>query len=421
GGIKRVYTERVNGRLQGAVFRFMQGLEAGINRLDWAPDGSLIAGGIGNPGNWSHGDKQWYGLERLVYNDKTAFEMLSVSARSDGFEITFTEPVKPGQNINKNDFEIRQWRYQPSAEYGGPKIDDRPLEVEAFSLSEDGTRAQFKLAGLKENHVVYFRITRPFISINDLSLWTTEAWYTLNAIPANQPVIINDDYQLQHNQLSEAEQKAGWQLLFDGQSMDNFRNYNSENLGERWVVDKGTLHMTGLKPGESGWQTPEEGGDVIITAEPLAHYELYLEWKLLENGNSGIIYNVKEDPTLEFPFLSGPEYQLLDNIGHPDGKIETHRAGDNYDLIKSRFVAVNPPGEWNRTRLIVDGAKVEHWLNGYQVVKTEMWTPQWNMLIANSKFHDWEHFAKTPGGHIVLQDHADKVWFRNIKLRALSQ
>lgn len=419
GGIKRVFAERVNGRLQGAVFRFMQGLEAGINRLEWAPDGSLIAGGVGNPGNWSHGDKHWYGLERLVYNGDTAFEMLSVSARSDGFEVTFTEAIKPGQNITAEDFEIRQWRYQPTAEYGGPKIDDQVLAAEEFSLSEDGTRASFKLAGLKDQHLVYFRIARPFVSVNDRGLWTTEAWYTLNAIPEDKPVAINADYQVAHNQLSAEEREAGWQLLFDGESLAGLRNYNSDTLGERWVIDDGALHLTGLKPGESGWHTPEGGGDVVITSEPVTNYELYLEWKLEENGNSGIIYNVKEDPALEYPFLSGTEYQLLDNVGHPDGKIETHRAGDLYDLIKSRFVAVNPPGEWNRTRLVVNNGRIEHWLNGYKVVETQMGGPEWQALLADSKFSDWEHFAQQPGGHIVLQDHADKVWFRNIKLRSL--
>lgn len=418
GGIKRVFAERVNGRLQGAVFRFTQGLEAGVNRLAWAPDGSLVVGGVGNPGNWSHGE--WFGLERLVYNGDTTFEMLSVSARSDGFEITFTEAIKPGQHITAEDFAIRQWRYQPTAEYGGPKIDETELQVEAFSLSEDRTRASFRLKGLKENHLVYFRIVRPFVSVSDQSLWSTEAWYTLNAIPAGQPVAINADYSPAHNQLSEAEQAAGWQLLFDGGSLAGLRNYNRDDLGERWVVDAGTLHMSGLKPGEEGWHTPEGGGDLVITPEPVESFELYLEWKLAANGNSGIIYNVKEDPSLEYSFLSGTEYQLLDNVGHPDGQIETHRAGDLYDLIATRFVAVNPPGQWNRTRLVVDQGRLEHWLNGYKLVEAQMGGPEWDALLADSKFSDWEHFARQPGGHIVLQDHAHKVWFRNIKLRPLS-
>ncbi|MDQ2077089.1 family 16 glycoside hydrolase [Marinimicrobium sp. ABcell2] len=419
GGIKRVFAERINGRLQGAVFRFSQGLEAGVNRLAWAPDGSLIVGGVGNPGNWGHQGGEWFGLQRLEYTGESAFEMLSVSARSSGFEVEFTQPIKEGQNINADDFKIQQWYYQPTQAYGGPKKDLRELKVRAFSLSEDRTRAAFELEGLKPGHVVYFRIKRPFVSESDTSLWTTEAWYTLNAIPENYPVAINTDYQLNHNRLTQTEVAEGWQLLFDGETLDGLRNYNSDSLGERWVVDNGTLHMTGLREGESGWHTPYGGGDVVITPEPVENYELYVEWKLSEYGNSGIIYNVKEHPDLDYAFLTGPEYQILHNAGHPDGQIETHRAGDNYDLIASKFVAVNPPGEWNRTRLIVNNGHVQHWLNGYKVVEVEMWSDEWDELIANSKFADWEHFAKSPGGIIVLQDHADKVWFRNIKLKEL--
>ncbi|MDO3381252.1 family 16 glycoside hydrolase [Gilvimarinus algae] len=422
GGIKRVFAERINGRLQGAVFRFTQGLEAGVNRLEWAPDGSLIVGGVGNPGNWAHAGGKWYGLQRLSYNGETTFEMLSVSARSDGFEITFTEPVKAGQNITAEDFEIVQWRYEPTGEYGGPKLDKGPLEVETFSLSPDRTRAQFKLAGLKENHMVYFRIKRPFVSASDQELWTTEAWYTLNALPTDKPVSINEDYSVSHNALTPAEQADGWQLLFDGESLAGLRNYNFDNnsLGERWVVDEGTLHLQGRNPDEDGWTTPG-GGDVVITPEAVENFELRLEWKVADKGNSGIIYNVKEKPELEHAYLSGPEYQLLDNPGHPDGKIEKHRAGDLYDLIKAKFVTVLPAGEWNRTRLVVNNGHVEHWLNGYRLVSTEMFTPEWDALVAASKFGDWNSFAKTPGGQIVLQDHGDKVWFRNIKLKTLPQ
>jgi cytochrome c len=285
-------------------------------------------------------------------------------------------------------------------------------------LSQDRTRAQFKLAGLKENHVVYFRIKRPFSSTSDQELWTTEAWYTLNAIPTDKPIVINNAYNVNHNQLSEQEQADGWQLLFNGQTLNGLRNYNSDTLGERWTIDEGTLHLTGRTPEDEGWTTPG-GGDVVITPEPVTNFELRLEWKLAKDGNSGILYNVKEKPELEHAYQSGPEYQLLDNPGHPDGKIEKHRAGDLYDLIKSKFVTVLPAGQWNRTRLVVNNGKIEHWLNGYKLVETDMNTGQWQQLINNSKFADWHNFAKTPGGHVLLQDHGDKVWFRNIKMRNL--
>lgn len=183
GGIKRVYAERINGRLQGAVFRFTQGLEAGVNRLDWAPDGSLIVGGVGNPGNWGQTGKLWYGLQRLVYNHQSAFEMLSVSAKADGFDITFTEAIQEGQEISAENFLVQQWWYEPTRDYGGPKKDLEVLKVVDLSFSADRKTVHLKIDGMKEEYLVYFRIIEPFTSNENHSLWTTEAWYTLNSIP----------------------------------------------------------------------------------------------------------------------------------------------------------------------------------------------------------------------------------------------
>src|SRR4029078_9219784 len=136
GGIKRDFLEKVNGDYQGAVFRFSQGLEAGVNRLCWGPDGALYIGEIGMVGGWSWKEKQ-YGLQRMKYNGKTAFEMLAVRAKPRGFEIEFTEPVKAGLNIPAFDFLIKQWRYIPTAGYGGPKIDLQKLTISRLTLSQD--------------------------------------------------------------------------------------------------------------------------------------------------------------------------------------------------------------------------------------------------------------------------------------------
>ncbi len=192
GGIKRVAVEKVDGIYQGAVFRFSQGIEAGVNRLAWAPDGSLIAGGIGVSGNWGQTGKLNYGLQRLVYNGNSAFEMLKVSARSNGFEIEFTEPIKMGQNISAEDFLIEQFYFKPTAEYGGPKLDVTEMKPVNFYLSTDRKKVFFELEGLQEKHVVYFRIKRPFVSELDHELWTTEAWYTLTNIPEELPGFTND-------------------------------------------------------------------------------------------------------------------------------------------------------------------------------------------------------------------------------------
>ncbi len=417
GGIKRVYAEEVEGQLQGAVFRFIQGLEAGINRIAWAPDGSLIVGGVGSTGNWGHAGKLWYGLQRLSYNDNPAFEMLEVRARSNGFEIEFTEPIAPGQNVSKEDFLVQQWYYKPTAEYGGPKLGLQTLKPTNFYLSQDRKSISMEIPGLKEGHVVYFRIVRPFGSETGNSLWTTEAWYTLNRLPAGQNV---EQYKRRtmHNALTSEEVGQGWKLLFDGETTEGIRNFKKQTLGRRWKVENGTLHFQGQSAGDQDWQA-SEGGDIIITDQEYENYELYLEWKIAPGGNSGIIYNVIENDEYDYVWQTGPEMQILDNPGHSDGQIEKHRAGDLYDLIECNVLSVNPADQWNRIRLVVNNGKVEHWLNGYKVVETEMWTEQWDQMVAGSKFSEMPGFGTGRRGHVALQDHGDKVWFRNIKIREL--
>ncbi|MDQ3534025.1 MAG: PA14 domain-containing protein [Bacteroidota bacterium] len=184
GGIKRVFTEKVDGEYQGAVFRFSQGLEAGVNRLIWGPDGALYIGGVGSTGNWGHIGKLKYGLQKLTFNNKSTFEMLAVRAKSDGVEIEFTEPLKNGVGTNAADFEVKQWYYKPTAEYGGPKINDQNLKVLAVTVSEDRRRVFLKLAGMKPQHMIYLHLNHQNIkSENDQSLWSTEAWYNMNKIP----------------------------------------------------------------------------------------------------------------------------------------------------------------------------------------------------------------------------------------------
>lgn len=111
--------------------------------------------------------------------------------------------------------------------------------------------------------------------------------------------------------------------------------------------------------------------------------------------------------------------QVLDNTCHPDAKIQTHRAGDLYDMIECKYETVKPAGQWNQARLVIDNGKAEHWLNGRKVVEYELWTEEWNKMIAASKFKDMPDFGKARKGYISLQDHGDPVWYRNIKIKKL--
>jgi len=382
----------------------------------WAPNGDLVVGGVGSSGNWGHKGKLSYGLQSLSFNGNSVFEMLKVSARSDGFEIEFTESIKEGQNVNAEDFLIQQWRYEPTEVYGGPKLDLENLEAKAFHLSQDRKKIFVELPDIKENRVVYFRINRPFISDLDHSLWTTESWYTLNYVPKDQPGF-SSDYQVMHNALTEAEQSAGWKLLFNGKDLSGLRNYNSEDVGSKWDVEDGTLHLSATAVRAD--KIYPTGDNIVVTDRIYENYEFYVEWKVASCGNSGIIYNVTEDDQYGEAYLTGPEMQILDNSSHTDGQYLAHRAGDLYDMIPSAFVTANRPNDWNRVRLIVKEGHVEHWLNGYKLLEFDMWDDMWDERIKNSKFKEMPAFGTGRSGHIVLQDHRDEVWFRNIKIKTL--
>ncbi|MFK7903663.1 MAG: family 16 glycoside hydrolase, partial [Chitinophagales bacterium] len=419
GGLKRVFVEKINGNYQGVVFRFTQGLEAGVNRIVWGPDGALYIGGIGSSGNWQHTGTLWYGLQRMEYKEDAAFEMLAVRAKSNGFEIEFTEALQAGQGWNPSDYQAKQWWYKPTKDYGGPKLDEENLPIKSVHVSEDGKKVFLELKNMKAEHVVYLRIATPFISEKGHELWSSEAWYTLNAIPENDKGFVSTTSMPTGgaNTLSEAEKAAGWTLLFDGKSMDGWHNYGKETVGKSWKVKEGAL-MLETSIGEEGSRKVVDGGD-ILTDNQYENFELTLEWKIQACGNSGIFYNVVESSEYDAVWWTGPEMQVLDNVCHPDAKYPKHRAGDLYDLISCKYETVKPAGNWNQARIVSKNGKVEHWLNGRKLVDFEMFTPEWETMIAGSKFKGMSGFGMAKKGHIALQDHGDEVWYRNLKVREL--
>ena len=157
-------------------------------------------------------------------------------------------------------------------------------------------------------------------------------------------------------------------------------------------------------------------GDLIYAAERFRNFELSLEWKISENGNSGIKYLVA-DETRKLP--SGVEMQVLHNEGHSDGKKYKHRAGDLYALKASKPITVRPPGQWNEVRIRVNNKQIQHWLNGTLVLEITRGSSEWDTAVAASKYADATDFATADEGYIVLQDHGDPVWYRNIKIRRI--
>lgn len=210
--------------------------------------------------------------------------------------------------------------------------------------------------------------------------------------------------------------QMGWINLLADDDLSRWHNFNKPgSIGEAWSLKDGLLH---LNVGEKkDWQT--KGGGDIVFDEVFDDFHLQLEWKISENGNSGIMFFVQEDTSFRYPWQTGPEMQILHNDGHADGKILKHRAGDLYDLISVSKETVKGPGEWNTVEIIVSEKELTFFLNGEQVVSTTLWDSSWQALIAGSKFKDMPGFGAFQSGKIALQDHGDEVWFRNIMIRRL--
>ncbi|KAB8165819.1 hypothetical protein FH609_015590 [Streptomyces sp. 3MP-14] len=184
GGLQRAYLEQVDGAYQGALFRHTQGLEVGVTRVSQGPDGALYIGGLGAGGNWGQEGKLNYGLQKLTPNGNSVFDIHEMRATSNGFVLSYTEPLsQETADALAGAYQVNQWRYEPTSDYGGPKLDQESLQVTSAELSEDGTEVTLVIDGLKPDRVVHVQSPRPFSSADGETLWSTEAWYTLNAIP----------------------------------------------------------------------------------------------------------------------------------------------------------------------------------------------------------------------------------------------
>jgi len=206
-----------------------------------------------------------------------------------------------------------------------------------------------------------------------------------------------------------------WISLFDGQTFNGWSKYGGGEVGKAWKIENGELYLDAAN--KAGWQTGD-GGD-IVTNEEFENFHFKYEWKIAPNGNSGVIFLVHEAPEYQYPWQTGPEMQVLDNAGHPDAKIISHRAGDLYDLIVSSEETVKSAGEWNQAEIIINQGKLDLVLNGVTIVSTQLFTPEWEALIAKSKFKDMPGFGKYRKGKISLQDHGDVVHYRNLLIKKL--
>lgn len=210
-----------------------------------------------------------------------------------------------------------------------------------------------------------------------------------------------------HAELTDAEKAAGWKLLFNGKDLTGWRAFNKETPpGPGWKVVDGILT-----------KAPKAQGGNIVTTESFTDYELVWEWKIAAKGNNGIKYLVDETRGS----TPGPEYQMLDDSGHPDAKVGPKRqTAALYDILPpAADKKLNAPGEWNESKIIVKGNHVEHWLNGEKVLSYELGSPELKQAISNSKFKAVAGFGDKFNGPIMITDHMDEVSYRVIKIHPL--
>ena len=215
---------------------------------------------------------------------------------------------------------------------------------------------------------------------------------------------------------STSQGQNGWVSLFDGKTFNGWHSYGKTTVGKAWTIEDGAIHLNAAD--KKNYQT--QGGGDLVTNNAYTNFECRVDWKISKGGNSGILFFVQDYPAkYNETWNTGLEMQVLDNDGHPDGKIHKHRAGDLYDLIVCSKETVKPVGEWNTAEIIANHGTLQLILNGTVVVKTTLWDNNWQDMIAHSKFKNMPGFGMFKEGHIALQDHGNDVWFKNIQIKTL--
>ena len=213
-------------------------------------------------------------------------------------------------------------------------------------------------------------------------------------------------------ELAADEAEAGYQSLFDGESLDHWRGFKLDQVPAGWAVADGVIHFV-----------PPEGDDAgpradLLSREQYRSFEFRFDWAVTPGGNSGVMFHVSEDGGASYS--TGPEFQILDDDGHRDGQRMETSAASNYALHARQGGELMPRGEFNTSALRVEGASVTHWLNGEKVVEYTLWDDEWKELVAASKFASMPGYGMMETGHIALQDHGNEIWFRNLRIMVLS-
>jgi hypothetical protein len=268
------------------------------------------------------------------------------------------------------------------------------LAIQVHSIGDDNSRA---------GRIIKFR---------DIRILT--AGLASNRTPERSDTT---QYNYIPNTISGREAKEDWKLLWDGKTTHGWRGAKLTAFpAGGWEIKDGVLTVL-----ESGGRESAAGGDIVTVGE-YANFELRVDYNITKGANSGIKYFVDTELNKGEGSSIGCEYQILDDAVHPDAKLGVKGNRTNaglYDLIPPQNIRFNGVGEWNHARIVVRGQRVEHWLNGFKTVEYERATQMWRALVDHSKYTVWPNFGERPAGHILLQDHGNRVSFRSIKIREL--
>ena len=313
-------------------------------------------------------------------------------------------------------------------------LDDNPEAQKAFKQNDwnhyrieaiaDTIRTWIN--GVPAAHLVDDKTPNGFIALQvhsigkDQKAGTEIAWRNIKILTDSlskytKPMSLEPVVTKNHVNVDEA--KNGWKLLWDGKTKNGWRGARLDSFPDKgWEIEDGVLTVL-----SSGGEESAAGGD-IVTTDVYGDFELMVDFKLTEGANSGIKYYVNTDLNKGPGSSIGLEYQLLDDAVHPDAKLGNHEGSRTlaslYDLIKADSnKPANPIGEWNTAHIVSKGPHVEHWLNGMKVLEYERGSDEFKKLVSESKYVVWPNFGETPTGPILLQDHGDRVSFRNIKIK----
>jgi hypothetical protein len=215
-----------------------------------------------------------------------------------------------------------------------------------------------------------------------------------------------------HTEVAESAIDTGWIELFDGKSLAGWHGYNKTGEVSNWTVEDGALVCLGAAK-------DAHGGD-LVTDQKFDNFELTWDWKVDKGSNSGVMYHVVEDPKYKAPYETGPEYQIIDDIGFPEKLEDWQQAGANYGMqVANEKKKLQPVGEWNSSKIVYNQGHVEHWLNGEKIVEFADNTPEWTKEKTEGKWKDFPDYAVAKSGAIALQDHGNKAYFKNIKIKQL--